>query len=85
MIPLSQIGMYLESADILFHFGMACVILGRHAECIQIIIFRDRKQLHCTELQFNDLRVNGINESALYVIYEEDYEKSVREVLSYVK
>lgn len=85
-IPLSQVGLYLEYVGyfISLRNGL-CDIVGR-AECAQIIIFRDRKQLHCTEMEFNDLHVNGISRCALYVIYEEEnYEKSVEEILSYIE
>ena len=80
-IPLNESGTYLEYAGyfVALRNGL-CDIVGQ-AKCSQIIIFRERVQLHLSEMEFNDLHVDGVSANAMYVTYDEDdYGKSVCDV-----
>lgn len=84
-IPLAYCGSYLEHAGnfVSIRNGL-CDIVGK-AKCKQVVIFRNRRQLHCTEMQFNDLHINDISPEALYVLYDDDdIEKSVNDVFKYI-
>lgn len=61
-----------------------CDVVG-HADCRQVVVFRDQEQLLSREVIFNDLHKNDIATSAVYVMYDEtDIDKNVTNLLKVI-
>lgn len=70
-IPLNQLGNYLEFAGyfISLRSGL-CDVAGR-SQCKQIIIFRDRSNIHSSQVEQFDLHCENISNNAIQYVYDD--------------
>ncbi len=82
-IPLKVCASFLEYAGYFIALRNGLCDIAGQADCKQIIIFRDREQLHYTEMGFNDLHVDNISPKAEYVLYDaENYQLTIDRILN---
>ena len=85
-IPLESIGTYLKNAGYFIALRNGLCDVAGQADCKKIIIFRNRRQIYNSELEFNDLRVDGVAKNIEYLVYEDaSIQENIDQIMEYMR